>query len=287
MASVAAAPAGGAGRCARRSWHSRACSTWTRTWRKPAPSPPARCLRPRRSSRRWRGSSSRRRAAPCRRAADRAASGALALDVPQRDVHAAHRVEQHRAVAPVRAHVARLPDVLDLVDVAADEERLEVLSSAVSTTSARCVKVAQPQPTSPGSVVSTFTTTRRMRLGAVRIVLMSRILTGRCPHRLRIGRVQLRHERLGKGMTRRDQGGAARQRHRCDRITTVHGLSPFLNGGLPPSLKLRRTTVSLGEGGRPAGPPLHPQPPAVARGDPLAPLRSGRPRLRRVLPTHS
>ena len=54
-------------------------------------------------------------------------AGALALDVPQRDVHAAHRVEQHRAVAPVRAHIRRLPDVLDLVDVAADEERLQVL----------------------------------------------------------------------------------------------------------------------------------------------------------------
>ena len=44
----------------------------------------------------------------------------LALDVPERHVHAAHRVEQHRAVPPVRADVGRLPDVLDLVDVAAD-----------------------------------------------------------------------------------------------------------------------------------------------------------------------
>ena len=51
-------------------------------------------------------------------------AGALTLDVPQRDVDAAHRIEQDRAVAPVRAHVARLPDVLDLVDVAADQERL-------------------------------------------------------------------------------------------------------------------------------------------------------------------
>jgi hypothetical protein len=54
-------------------------------------------------------------------------------------------------------------------------------SIAVLTTSARCVKVAQPHPTSPGSVVSTFTTTSRMRFGAVRIVLMSRILTGAVP----------------------------------------------------------------------------------------------------------
>ena len=54
-------------------------------------------------------------------------AGALALDVPQRDVDAAHRVEEHRPVAPVGADVARLPDVFDLVDVAADEERLQVL----------------------------------------------------------------------------------------------------------------------------------------------------------------
>ena len=54
-------------------------------------------------------------------------AGPLALDVPERDVHAAHRVEQHRAVAPVGADVGGLPDVLDLVDVAADEERLQVL----------------------------------------------------------------------------------------------------------------------------------------------------------------
>ena len=53
--------------------------------------------------------------------------GALALDVPQRDVHAAHRVEQHAAVSPVRADVGRLPDIFDLVDVAPDEKRLEVL----------------------------------------------------------------------------------------------------------------------------------------------------------------
>src|SRR6185503_13369787 len=37
---------------------------------------------------------------------------AFALDVPQRDVHAAHRVEERWAVAPVRAHIRRLPDVL-------------------------------------------------------------------------------------------------------------------------------------------------------------------------------
>jgi hypothetical protein len=52
---------------------------------------------------------------------------------------------------------------------------------AVSTTSARWVKVAHPHPTSPGSVVSTLTMTRRMRFGAVRIVLMSRILIGAVP----------------------------------------------------------------------------------------------------------
>ena len=53
--------------------------------------------------------------------------GSLALDVPERHVHTAHRVEEHRAVPPVRAHVGGLPDVLDLVDVPTQEERLEIL----------------------------------------------------------------------------------------------------------------------------------------------------------------
>src|SRR5215467_12736518 len=51
-------------------------------------------------------------------------------------------------------------------------------STAVWTTKARWVNVAHPQPCRPGSVVSTLTMTRRMRSGAVRMVLMSRILTG-------------------------------------------------------------------------------------------------------------
>src|SRR5439155_24046306 len=42
----------------------------------------------------------------------------LAPDVPDREVDAAHRVEQDGAVTPVGAHVAGLPDVFDLVHVA-------------------------------------------------------------------------------------------------------------------------------------------------------------------------
>ena len=91
------------------------------------PCPCARCPRPPGSRARWRGSSSRRRAALAAEQLVERHVGALALDVPERDVHAAHRVEQHAAVAPVRADVGRLPDVFDLVDVASDEKRLEVL----------------------------------------------------------------------------------------------------------------------------------------------------------------
>ena len=72
--------------------------------------------------------------------------GPLALDVPERHVDAAHRVEQHRAVPPVRADVGRLPDVLDLVGVAADQERLEVLLDGRLHREARWVNVAQPSP---------------------------------------------------------------------------------------------------------------------------------------------
>src|SRR5262249_52744261 len=51
----------------------------------------------------------------------------LAGDVPQGHVRPADGVAQDRAVAPVGADEGRLPDVLDLQRVLADEERLEVL----------------------------------------------------------------------------------------------------------------------------------------------------------------
>src|SRR5262245_14503952 len=44
---------------------------------------------------------------------------------------------------------------------------------AVSTTRARWVNVAQPRPNRPGSLVITFTTTKRMPAGAVRMVFTS------------------------------------------------------------------------------------------------------------------
>src|SRR5262249_47559526 len=49
-------------------------------------------------------------------------NGALALDVPKRLVHAAEGVVQDRPVAPVRADVTALPDVLDVVGIPADQE---------------------------------------------------------------------------------------------------------------------------------------------------------------------
>src|SRR5262249_36817887 len=51
----------------------------------------------------------------------------FALNVPKRDIHAAHRVEENGAVAPIRADIRRLPDVFDLVNIAANEQGLEVL----------------------------------------------------------------------------------------------------------------------------------------------------------------
>ena len=50
-------------------------------------------------------------------------------------------------------------------------------STAVATAAQRWVKVAQPRPYSPGSLVSTFTTTRSMPRGAVKIVFTFRIVT--------------------------------------------------------------------------------------------------------------
>ena len=54
-------------------------------------------------------------------------SGPLAENVPQGHVHAADGVAQHRAVAPYDDDERRLPDVLDLQRIFAEEERLEVL----------------------------------------------------------------------------------------------------------------------------------------------------------------
>ena len=50
-------------------------------------------------------------------------------------------------------------------------------STDVATAAHRWVKVAQPNPYNPGSLVSTLTTTKSMPRGAVKIVLISRIVT--------------------------------------------------------------------------------------------------------------
>ncbi len=53
--------------------------------------------------------------------------------------------------------------------------RARCSSTNVCTAFHRCVKVAQPSPYSPGSVVSIFTTTSGMPCGAVTIALTARI----------------------------------------------------------------------------------------------------------------
>ena len=75
----------------------------------------------------------------------------LALDVPQRHVHAADGVVQHGPVAPVAADHHGLPQVLDVARVLADDERADVIASAASTARWRCVNVAQPRPIQPRS----------------------------------------------------------------------------------------------------------------------------------------
>src|SRR4051794_27944195 len=58
---------------------------------------------------------------------------------------------------------------------------LRYCSTAVTTASGRWVKVAQPRPYRPGSLVSTLTTTSRMPSGAVQIVLTLVILRAGMP----------------------------------------------------------------------------------------------------------
>src|SRR5215210_589138 len=52
--------------------------------------------------------------------------GPFALYIPQCHVHATEGVVEDGPAAPVRAHVGRLVDILYVVRVAADEERLQV-----------------------------------------------------------------------------------------------------------------------------------------------------------------
>src|SRR5205823_3140152 len=54
-------------------------------------------------------------------------AGAFGFDVPEGDVDAAHRIEQHRPIAPIRAHITRLPDILDFVYIAPDQKGLQIL----------------------------------------------------------------------------------------------------------------------------------------------------------------
>jgi hypothetical protein len=53
-------------------------------------------------------------------------SCSFSLDVPQCHVHAGKRVVEHRAIAPVRAEVCCLPDILNIVDTPSNEKRLEI-----------------------------------------------------------------------------------------------------------------------------------------------------------------
>jgi hypothetical protein len=52
--------------------------------------------------------------------------GAFALDVPERGIDSAEGVHEHGTVAPIRTLIHRLPEVLDVVRVFADEERSQV-----------------------------------------------------------------------------------------------------------------------------------------------------------------
>ena len=87
---------------------------------------------------RSRGRRPARRRATRRPAAGRAACPAsLALDVPQRHVDRGDRRHRHRAAPPVRALVEVLPDVLDALRVAADQQRAEVVGEVARRRRAR------------------------------------------------------------------------------------------------------------------------------------------------------
>ena len=98
-------------------------------------------------------------------------------------------------VAPVGADEVRLPDgPRSASGFLPIRNGRRYLSTAVSTARARWVNVAQPSPYSPGSLVSTLTTTSRMPAGAVRMVFTSVILSGRAL----FGRRDVRQSRAGQ-----------------------------------------------------------------------------------------
>ena len=66
-------------------------------------------------------------AAPAEQLVQRHA-GHLGLEVPERRVHRSNRCHGHGPAAPVRAAIEELPDVLDLVRVAAQQARHDVLA---------------------------------------------------------------------------------------------------------------------------------------------------------------
>ncbi len=163
--------------------------------------------------------------------------GALALDVPERDVHAAHRVEEHRPVAPVRAHVARLPDVLDLVDVAADEERLEVLVDR-RLHDERALREGRAPPADEAGLGRLDLHDHEPDAIGRRQDRLDVADLDRCgaPDRLFERRRRARRERAGQSISRRDERCAAGHGHRSECITTVHHCSPCADwDGYPPA----------------------------------------------------
>jgi len=128
----------------------------------PAPSPAGRSLPLQKNCCRWRESNSLRRAAPCRRAIDRAASRRVLLNAQRAMSTPLIALNSHRSVAPnTSSHKLDCQMSSIFIDVCARSETLEIILKSRRTASARCVNVAQPQPTRPASVVSIFTTTSR------------------------------------------------------------------------------------------------------------------------------
>ena len=97
--------------------------------------------------------------------------GLAALDVPQRLIHAADGVVQHRAVPPVGAVVARLPGIVDPVGGLADQERLQILFDRRHHQVGALREGAAAIAVKSVLIGRILTTTRRKPAGAVAITL--------------------------------------------------------------------------------------------------------------------
>ncbi len=105
----------------------------------------------------------------------------LAFDVPQSLVQPAHRIVQYRPVAPVGACVGVLPQILDVIDVPAFSERVQVLVHRHCDRERPLIECCTAQAVKTRLARLDLHHAKRIPAGAVRIALTLVIFSGGNP----------------------------------------------------------------------------------------------------------